>query len=42
MTTTTSTIPDVTVTVIVFNDAERLPRAVESLRAQTHANIEII
>ncbi|MGW3067961.1 glycosyltransferase family 2 protein, partial [Streptomyces sp. NPDC001130] len=31
-----------TVTVIVFNDAERLPRAVESLRAQTHANIEII
>lgn len=34
--------PDVTVTVIVFNDAERLPRAVASLRAQTHANIEII
>lgn len=36
------TIPDVTVTVIVFNDAARLPRAVASLRAQTHANIEIV
>ncbi len=35
-------IPDVTVTVIVYNDAERLPRAVASLRRQTHANIEII
>ncbi|MFF2845419.1 glycosyltransferase family 2 protein [Streptomyces sp. NPDC058001] len=34
--------PDVTVTVIVFNDAERLPRAVASLRRQTHANIEIV
>ncbi|MFP3992064.1 glycosyltransferase family 2 protein [Streptomyces sp. E11-3] len=34
--------PDVTVTVIVFNDAERLPRAVASLRRQTHRNIEII
>ncbi|MYW64701.1 glycosyltransferase [Streptomyces sp. SID8379] len=34
--------PDVTVTVIVFNDAERLPRAVASLQAQTHRNIEII
>ncbi|MFC7310501.1 glycosyltransferase family 2 protein [Streptomyces monticola] len=34
--------PDVTVTVIVFNDAERLPRAVASLLAQTHRNIEII
>ncbi|MFI6941630.1 glycosyltransferase family 2 protein [Streptomyces sp. NPDC050418] len=34
--------PDVTITVIVYNDAERLPRAVASLRAQTHANIEII
>ncbi|MET9829696.1 glycosyltransferase family 2 protein [Streptomyces sp. NPDC006385] len=33
---------DVTVTVIVYNDAERLPRAVESVRRQTHANIEII
>ncbi|MFF0228039.1 glycosyltransferase family 2 protein [Streptomyces sp. NPDC004629] len=34
--------PDVTVTVIVYNDAARLPRAVASLRRQTHANIEII
>ncbi|MFE5895240.1 glycosyltransferase family 2 protein [Streptomyces sp. NPDC056462] len=34
--------PDVTVTVIVYNDAERLPRAVASVRRQTHANIEII
>ncbi|MFJ9039124.1 glycosyltransferase family 2 protein [Streptomyces sp. NPDC102406] len=34
--------PDVTITVIVFDDAERLPRAVASLRAQTHRNIEII
>ncbi|WP_369389596.1 glycosyltransferase family 2 protein [Streptomyces sp. CG1] len=42
MTTTTTTTPDVTVTVIVFNDAARLPKAVASLRAQTHANIEII
>ncbi|MER6069306.1 glycosyltransferase family 2 protein [Streptomyces sp. NPDC001817] len=42
MTTTPTTTPDVTVTVIVYNDAERLPRAVASLRAQTHANIEII
>ncbi|MEU2716739.1 glycosyltransferase family 2 protein [Streptomyces sp. NPDC007205] len=42
MTTTTTTTPDVTVTVIVYNDAARLPRAVASLRAQTHANIEII
>ncbi|MFE9452717.1 glycosyltransferase family 2 protein [Streptomyces sp. NPDC006739] len=37
-----TTTPDVTVTVIVYNDAERLPRAVASLRAQTHSNIEII
>ncbi|MEU6391377.1 glycosyltransferase family 2 protein [Streptomyces sp. NPDC046939] len=37
-----TTTPDVTVTVIVFNDAERLPRAVASLQAQTHPNIEII
>ncbi|MHC0433442.1 glycosyltransferase family 2 protein [Streptomyces sp. O3] len=37
-----STTPDVTVTVIVFNDAERLPRAVASLRRQTHRDIEII
>ncbi|MES4890112.1 glycosyltransferase family 2 protein [Streptomyces sp. NPDC096012] len=34
--------PDVTITVIVYNDAARLPRAVASLRAQTHANIEIV
>jgi glycosyltransferase involved in cell wall biosynthesis len=34
--------PDVTVTVIVYNDAERLPRAVASVRRQTHANIEIV
>ncbi|MET8690225.1 glycosyltransferase family 2 protein [Streptomyces sp. NPDC004732] len=37
-----TTTPDVTVTVIVYNDAERLPRAVASLRRQTHANIEIV
>ncbi|MFF4844800.1 glycosyltransferase family 2 protein [Streptomyces collinus] len=36
------TTPDVTVTVIVYNDAARLPRAVASLRAQTHADIEIV
>ncbi|MGW5335532.1 glycosyltransferase family 2 protein [Streptomyces bauhiniae] len=36
------TTPDVTVTVIVYNDAARLPRAVASLRAQTHRNIEIV
>ncbi|MFF4019117.1 glycosyltransferase family 2 protein [Streptomyces sp. NPDC001843] len=34
--------PDVTVTVIVHNDAARLPRAVASLRRQTHPGIEII
>ncbi|MCX3063333.1 glycosyltransferase family 2 protein [Streptomyces beihaiensis] len=34
--------PDVTVTVIVHNDAERLPRAVASVLAQTHPNIEIV
>ncbi|MFH9401506.1 glycosyltransferase family 2 protein [Streptomyces sp. NPDC017638] len=34
--------PDVTVTVIVHDDAARLPRAVASVRAQTHANIEIV
>ncbi|MDI5968326.1 glycosyltransferase [Streptomyces sp. SL13] len=34
--------PEVTVTVIVYNDAERLPRAVRSLLAQTVDNIEII
>jgi glycosyltransferase involved in cell wall biosynthesis len=37
-----ATAPDVTVTVIVYNDAARLPRAVASLRRQTHAGIEII
>ncbi|MEG3631745.1 glycosyltransferase family 2 protein [Streptomyces poriticola] len=40
--TTTSSAPDVTVTVIVHNDAERLPRAVASVRRQTHTNIEIV
>ncbi|MET8566465.1 glycosyltransferase family 2 protein [Streptomyces sp. NPDC004783] len=34
--------PDVSVTVIVYNDAARLPRAVESVRRQTHRDIEII
>ncbi|MGW5861399.1 glycosyltransferase family 2 protein [Streptomyces sp. NPDC055239] len=34
--------PDVTVTVIGYNDAERLPRAVESLRRQSLRTIEII
>ncbi|WP_077800597.1 glycosyltransferase family 2 protein [Streptomyces sp. JHA26] len=34
--------PDVSVTVIVYNDAARLPRAVESLRRQTHSAIEIV
>ncbi|GHB21159.1 transferase [Streptomyces viridiviolaceus] len=34
--------PDVTVTVIVYNDAERLPRAVASVRRQTHADVEIV
>lgn len=34
--------PDVTITVIVHNDAERLPRAVASLLRQTHTNIEVI
>ncbi|MVO84844.1 glycosyltransferase [Streptomyces sp. p1417] len=38
----TATTPDVTITVIVYNDAERLPRAVASLRRQTHPNIEIV
>ncbi|MFD9005223.1 glycosyltransferase [Streptomyces sp. NPDC059582] len=40
--TTREATPDVTVTVIVYNDAERLPRAVASVRRQTHADIEII
>ncbi|MBT3155363.1 glycosyltransferase family 2 protein [Streptomyces sp. CHD11] len=34
--------PDVTVTVIVYNDAGRLPRAVESVRRQTHRDLEIV
>ncbi|MFF4982503.1 glycosyltransferase family 2 protein [Streptomyces sp. NPDC001046] len=34
--------PDVTVTVIVHNDAERLTRAVDSVRRQTHADLEIV
>jgi glycosyltransferase involved in cell wall biosynthesis len=34
--------PDVTVTVIVYNDAARLPRAVASVRRQTHPNLEIV
>ncbi len=34
--------PDVTVIVIVYNDAERLPRAVESVRRQSLRDIEII
>ncbi|MFD8938949.1 glycosyltransferase family 2 protein [Streptomyces sp. NPDC059578] len=34
--------PDVTVTVIVHDDADRLPRAVESLLRQTHRAIEIV
>lgn len=36
------TSPDVTVTVIVYNDAARLPRAVASALRQTHADIEVI
>ncbi len=34
--------PDVTVVVIVHNDAERLPRAVESVRRQTLRELEIV
>ncbi|MEW2530428.1 glycosyltransferase family 2 protein [Streptomyces sp. NPDC047071] len=34
--------PDVTITVIVFNDAARLPRAVRSALRQTHGDIEVI
>ncbi|WP_399885752.1 glycosyltransferase family 2 protein [Streptomyces sp. BBFR51] len=41
-TTTPASTPDVTVTVIVYNDAERLPRAVASVLRQTHANIEVV
>ncbi|MEY9488256.1 glycosyltransferase involved in cell wall biosynthesis [Streptomyces calvus] len=39
---TTAATPDVTVTVIVYNDAGRLPRAVESVRRQAHRNLEIV
>ncbi|MEU6093218.1 glycosyltransferase family 2 protein [Streptomyces sp. NPDC047079] len=39
---TTTPTPDVTITVIVYNDAERLPRAVASLLRQTYTNIEVI
>ena len=38
----TPQVPDVTVTVIVHNDAGRLPRAVESVRRQTHRSLEIV
>ncbi|MET9368197.1 glycosyltransferase family 2 protein [Streptomyces griseoflavus] len=38
----TARTPDVTVTVIVHNDAGRLPRAVESVRRQTHRDLEIV
>ncbi|KPI09870.1 glycosyl transferase family 2 [Actinobacteria bacterium OK074] len=34
--------PDVTITVIVYNDAGRLPRAVASALNQTHPNVEVI
>ncbi len=34
--------PDVTVVVICFNDAERLPRAVASVQRQTLRNLEIV
>ncbi|WP_037826787.1 glycosyltransferase family 2 protein [Streptomyces sp. NRRL B-1347] len=34
--------PDVTITVIVFNDAARLPRAVRSALRQTHGDIEVV
>ncbi|MEW2266539.1 glycosyltransferase [Streptomyces sp. NPDC047853] len=39
---TAVTTPDVTVTVIVHNDAERLPRAVASVLRQTHTDIEVV
>lgn len=38
----TGATPDVTVVVISFNDAARLPRAVRSIQRQTLRNIEII
>ena len=34
--------PDVTVVVISFNDAARLPRAVRSIQRQTLRNLEIV
>lgn len=34
--------PDVAVVVIVYNDARRLPRAVESVRRQTHRAVDIL
>lgn len=34
--------PDVSIVVIVYNDADRLPRAVDSLLAQTLDNIEVL
>ncbi|MEU3983692.1 glycosyltransferase family 2 protein [Streptomyces sp. NPDC026672] len=34
--------PDVTVTVITYNDVARLPRAVDSLRRQTHTALDIV
>ncbi|MCK8676716.1 glycosyltransferase family 2 protein [Streptomyces lichenis] len=36
------TLPDVTVIVIVYDDAERLPRAIASVRAQTHRDLDIL
>lgn len=38
----TTRLPDVTVTVIVHNDAGRLPRAVRSVCRQTHRDLEIV
>ncbi|MGW6389803.1 bifunctional glycosyltransferase/CDP-glycerol:glycerophosphate glycerophosphotransferase [Streptomyces sp. NPDC055103] len=38
----TSDVPDVSVVVIVYNDEERLPRAVRSLLDQTLNNLEVI
>jgi CDP-glycerol glycerophosphotransferase len=36
------TVPDVCVTIIVYNDAERLPRAVRSVLGQSLRNLEVI
>ncbi|MEQ8143490.1 glycosyltransferase family 2 protein [Streptomyces sp. OP7] len=38
----TPRVPDVTVTVIVHNDAGRLPRAVRSVCRQTHHDLEVV